>query len=48
MMQEVFPLVVSVHMRYLGPFVLVLCALIVSEKIIDVLKHSVVGRRSAR
>lgn len=48
MMQEVFPLVISVHMRYLGPFVLVLCALSVSEKIMDIFKFSLVGRRSAR
>lgn len=48
MMEEVFPLVFNVHMRYLAPFVLVLCALIIAEKLSDVLKQSLVGRRSSK
>lgn len=48
MMQEVFPLVINVHMRYLGSFVLFLCALILSEKLIDILKYSLGGRRTSK
>lgn len=49
MMEEVFPLVISVHMKYLGSFVLVLCAIIISEQLIDVIKRSLlVGRRSSK
>lgn len=49
MLQEIFPLVINVHMKYLAPFVLFLMAAILSETLIDVLKNILVGgRRSAK
>lgn len=49
MMQEIFPIVVNVHMKYLAPFVIFLMSALLAEIVIDLLKKILVGgRRSAR